>query len=166
MKLNLVTVTLSNVSGVVTATTRNGPYTAFNFTADGRRQYAVQMYGLVRVEDGMTVTAALRDPNNWQTLEGWLDHQSGRVEGVAPIGALRFAAILFSTLFVAVVVLGLIFRFLGKGEHGLAIGMSIALGLGALVAVSSWYRGRQVWNKLGTLLNSNGTIVLGDAAES
>jgi hypothetical protein len=155
MKLYRVTATIGDVSGVVTTRTRYGPYTEFNFTADGQRQYAVQMRGTVRVENGMTVTAVLRDPNNWQTLEGWLNHQSGRIEGVLPIWSLRFAAILFSTIFVAVMILGAIFWSGGKGEHGLAIGMSITFGLGALIPVVSWHRGRQVWDELGAMGKSD-----------
>jgi hypothetical protein len=138
MKLFRVTVTISDVSGVATTRTRYGPHTEFNFTADGRRQYAVQMRGTVHVENGMIVTAVLRDPNNWQTLEGWLNHQSGCIEGVSPIWSLRFAAILFSTLFVVVVALGIICRSV-EGEHPLAISMSLVFGLAALIPVVGWY---------------------------
>jgi hypothetical protein len=148
MKLSRVTVTIRDVSGVTTTRTRYGPYTEFNFTADGRRQYAVQMRGAVRVESGMIVTAVLRDPNNWQTLEGWLNHQSGCIEGVSPIWSLRLAAILFSALFVTVVVLGLICSSV-KGEHPLAIGMGLIFGVAALIPVLSWHRGMQVWDALG-----------------
>jgi hypothetical protein len=142
-------VTIDDVSGVVTTRTKYGTYTEFNFTSDGRRQYAVQMRGTVRVESGMTVTAVLRDRNNWQTLEGWLNHRSRCIEGVLPIRSLRFAAILFSTLFVVVVALGFTFRSGGTGEHGLAIGMSLAFGLAALIPLVNWYRGTQVWDALG-----------------
>lgn len=82
----------------------SGTNTTFNATIDGQRQYAVQIPGTVLVESGMIVTAVLRNPDDWQTLEGWRDHQSGRIEGVASIASLRFAAILFGALFVSVVV--------------------------------------------------------------
>jgi len=45
--------------------------------------------------------------------------------------------------------LGFIFRSI-KGEHFIAIGMNLAFGVGALMSVVSWYRGRQVWDALGT----------------
>ncbi|CAN0643929.1 hypothetical protein [Burkholderia cepacia] len=148
MKLYRVTVTLDDVSGVVNARTRFGPYTEFNVTANGQRQYAVQMRGTVHVESGIVVTAVLRDPTNWQTLEGWLNHQSGRIEGVSPIWSLRLAAILFSTLFVAVVIIGLTFRSV-EGVRPLAISMSLVCGLAALIPVVGLYRGMQVWDELG-----------------
>nr|WP_175800826.1 hypothetical protein [Burkholderia anthina] len=148
MKLYRVTATIDDVSSVMTTRTRYGTYTAFNVTIDGQRQYAVQMLGTVRVESGMIVTAVLRDPKNWQTLEGWLDHQSGRIEGVSSISSLRFAAVLFGVLFAVVVVLGLVFRSIA-GERPLAIAMSLAFGVAALIPIVGWYRGKQVWDALG-----------------
>jgi hypothetical protein len=149
VKLYRVTAKIDDVSGVVTTRTRYGAYTAFNSTIDGQRQYAVQLLGTVRVESGMIVTAVLRDPNDWQTLEGWIDHQSGRIEGVSSISSLRFAAILFGSLFVAAVVLGVVFRSV-EGEHLLAIAMSLFFGSVALIPVVGWYRGMQVWGALGS----------------
>jgi hypothetical protein len=56
--------------------------TAFNVTVAGKRQYAVQMHGAPRLENGMVVTAVLRDTDNWQTLVGWLNHATGEICGV------------------------------------------------------------------------------------
>ncbi|WP_174956186.1 MULTISPECIES: hypothetical protein [Burkholderia] len=148
MKLYRVTAAIDDVSGAVTTRTRFGTNTVFNATIDGQRQYAVQILGTVRVESGMIVTAVLRAPNDWQTLEGWRDHQSGRIEGVSSISSLRFAAILFGALFVAVVVLGFVFRSVA-GEHLLAILMSSIFGAAALIPIVGWYRGMQVWDALG-----------------
>lgn len=151
MKLHRVTVTFTDVSGVITSRTKYGTFTEFNFTADGRREYAVQIGGTVRVESGLTVTAALRAPNNWQTLEGWLNHQNGCIEGVSPIWSLRFAAILFSALFFVVLILSFVFWSRGPDEHRLGVGMSVTFGLAALYPVVCWHRGRQVWDELGAV---------------
>lgn len=143
--------TFTDVSGVTTLRTKYGTFTDFNFTADGRREYAVQIRGDVRVERGLTVTAVLRDLNNWQTLEGWLNHRSGCIEGVSSILSLRFAAILFGALLAAVLVVSFVFRSGGRGEHALGIGMSIVFALAALHPFVNWYRGMQVWEELGAL---------------
>lgn len=55
---------------------------AFNVTVAGRRHYAVQIDGAPRLENGMVVTAVLRDAENWQTLVGWLNHAAGEICGV------------------------------------------------------------------------------------
>ena len=47
MGLHQITVTFADVSGVTTARTRNGTFTDFNFVANGRREYAVQISGAV-----------------------------------------------------------------------------------------------------------------------
>ncbi len=60
--------------------------TAFNVTVAGKRQYAVQMRGAPRLENGMVVTAVLRDKDNWQTLVGWLNHPTDEICGVESPG--------------------------------------------------------------------------------
>jgi hypothetical protein len=148
MRIHRVTVTFTDVWGVNTSRTNYGTVTGFNFAAHGRREYAVQIGGSVHVEKGLTVTAALRDPDNWQTLEGWLNHQNGCIEGVPPIRSLGFAAGLFGALFFVVLILSFKAWAGGSGAHALGIGMSIAFGLAALYAVDSWYRKMKVWNEL------------------
>ncbi|KAB1594839.1 hypothetical protein LGM63_27715 [Burkholderia cepacia] len=147
VKLYRVTAAIDDVSGAAMTRTRFGTHTTFNATIDGQRQYAVQILGTVRVESGMIVTAVLRNPNDWQTLEGWRDHQSGRIEGVASIASLRFAAILFGALFASVVVLGFVFRPVA-GEHLLAVSMILTFGAATLIPIVGWYQGMQVWREL------------------
>ena len=83
MTYHAVTVTFENIGGVVIQRDRNGAArTSFNVTVAGKRQYAVQMRGEPRLENGMVVTAALRDTDNWQTLVGWLNHATGEICGI------------------------------------------------------------------------------------
>ncbi|MFM0554059.1 hypothetical protein P0D69_24220 [Paraburkholderia sediminicola] len=82
MTYHAVTVTFENVGGVVVQRDKSGARTSFNVTVSGKRQYAVQMRGEPRLENGMVVTAVLRDTNNWQTLAGWLNHTTGEICGV------------------------------------------------------------------------------------
>lgn len=85
MSYHAMTVTLENISGIVAEKDRYGKNTvrvAFNVTVAGKRHYAVQISGSPRLEDGMVVTAVLRDVENWQTLAGWLNHATGEICGV------------------------------------------------------------------------------------
>ncbi|MFM0730122.1 hypothetical protein PQQ52_06445 [Paraburkholderia sediminicola] len=85
MTYHAITVTLENIGGIVAEKDKYGRRTvrtAFNITVAGKRQYAVQMRGVPRLENGMVVTAVLRDTDNWQTLVGWLNHTTGEICGV------------------------------------------------------------------------------------
>lgn len=100
MPYRAVTVTLENISGIVAAKDKYGPRTislTFNVTVAGKRQYAVVMRGEPRLENGMVVTAVLRDMENWQTLVGWLNHATGEICGVDPPGK-AFALCVFAIL--------------------------------------------------------------------
>lgn len=156
MKLYPVTVTLTDVSGVVISRTKAGTFTDFNFTAGGRREYAVQMHGTVRVESGMIVTAVLRAPNNWQTLEGWLNHENGCIEGVLPIPKLRFAAVLFGALYAAILFLSCFLWFGDPKNHAFTISFNVVFGLAALLPIANWGRGTQVWNELAAIRKRSG----------
>lgn len=85
MTYHATTVTLENFGGIVAQKDKYDTRTvgvAFNVTVAGKRQYAVQMRGAPRLENGMVVTAVLRDADNWQTLVGWLNHSTGEICGV------------------------------------------------------------------------------------
>ncbi|MFM0202734.1 hypothetical protein PQR53_23020 [Paraburkholderia fungorum] len=85
MTYHATTVTLENIGGIVANKDKYGRRTvgiAFNVTVAGKRQYAVQMRGAPRLENGMVVTAVLRNTDNWQTLMGWLNHSTGEICGV------------------------------------------------------------------------------------
>lgn len=85
MAYHAITVTLENIGGIVEQKDRYGVGTvrvAFNVTIEGKRQYAVQIAGAPRLDNGMVVTAVLRDTENWQTLVGWLNHATGEICGV------------------------------------------------------------------------------------
>jgi hypothetical protein len=124
MTYHAVTVTLEDIGRVVEQKDQYGLRTVrltFNVTVAGRRQYAVQIAGAPRLEDGMVVTAVLRDPKNWQTLAGWLNHATGEICGVESPGKPLFfflfgllASVLYSlkTLSGNTSTGGLIFTFL------------------------------------------------------
>lgn len=85
MTYHAITVTLDNISGIVATKDRYGKRTVsltFNATVNGKRQYAVVVRGSPRLDSGMAVTAVLRDPENWQTLKAWLNHNTGEICGV------------------------------------------------------------------------------------
>lgn len=54
-------------------------HTLFSFEAEGLTKYSVRVPGWPKIEAGTTVTALLRKPGNWQTVIGWVNHESGEV---------------------------------------------------------------------------------------
>lgn len=57
-------------------------HTQFSFSSNGTPHYSVSVHGWPTVAEGMTITALLREADNWQSLAGWVNHQSGEI--VAP----------------------------------------------------------------------------------
>lgn len=51
-------------------------HTAFGFVADGKPHYAVSVPGWPAIGVGTTITAFLREEENWQSLAGWSNHQT------------------------------------------------------------------------------------------
>ncbi|TYZ55632.1 hypothetical protein C2I33_06750 [Ralstonia solanacearum] len=99
MRLHATNITFDEVSQVVYAGDRKRPYTAFNFVSNGKPEYAVSIDGKVSIRRGMTVTALLREPGNWQTLVGWMDHGTGRICGVrSPVAAFWEAMVFLSAI--------------------------------------------------------------------
>jgi hypothetical protein len=90
MTYHAVTVTLEDITGITANKSRSGNTQSLNFnvTVQGTRQYAVLIRGAPRLESGTVVTAVLRDPSNWQTLIGWLDHSTGETFGIDSPGEL------------------------------------------------------------------------------
>jgi hypothetical protein len=86
MTYHAITVTFENIGGIAIQKDKGAARTAFNVTVGGKRQYSVQVRGEPRLENGMVVTAVLRDTDNWQTLAGWLNHATGEICGVDPPG--------------------------------------------------------------------------------
>ncbi|MGF6771276.1 hypothetical protein P3T18_003755 [Paraburkholderia sp. GAS199] len=106
MTYHAITVTLEDIGSIVAVKDRYNRTTqglTFNATIAGKRQYAVTISGNPRLDNGMVVTAVLRDPANWQTLAGWRNLTTGEICGVDEPGKwvamLGFTA-LFGFLFV------------------------------------------------------------------
>lgn len=80
MKLHRVTVTFDRVFDIVQARGYETPaHTLFGFEASSRRYYGVKVPGHPRIEVGDTVTALLSNPSNWQTLQGWVNHETREI---------------------------------------------------------------------------------------
>ncbi len=114
MRLHATNITFDEVSQVAYAGDRKRPYTAFNFVSNGKPEYAVSLDGKVSICRGMTVTALLREPGNWQTLVGWMDHGTGRISGVrSPVAAFWEAMVFLSAI---ALVVAMSSPLIGSGE--------------------------------------------------
>ncbi|USX05066.1 hypothetical protein [Paraburkholderia fungorum] len=135
MTYHAITVTLENIGGIVVDKDKYGRRTirtAFNVTVAGKRQYAVQMRGAPRLENGMVVTAVLRDTDNWQTLVGWLNHSTGEICGVdSPETSFWWvvAGILMSTL--------LYFKWINEAHSG-DNSTRVVVWTIAVLAINAW----------------------------
>lgn len=77
--MHLETAHFDSVFGVSRTSQNRRLATLFNFTASGHTEYSVAAPGAPRLVPGMTVTALLEEKDNWQTLIGWRDHESGDI---------------------------------------------------------------------------------------
>jgi hypothetical protein len=75
----LITLRLDRVFDVVYVRPKNGNHTLFSFESDGHRHFGVMLPGRLTLRDGMVVTALLARENDWQSLQGWRDHETGEV---------------------------------------------------------------------------------------
>ena len=75
-----ITTTFDRVFDVVASGT---PYrqrgTLFSFESSGLKEYGVLIAGNPTLRSGMTVTAILKVPGNWQSLMCWQNHQTGEI---------------------------------------------------------------------------------------
>ncbi|KQZ42288.1 hypothetical protein [Duganella sp. Root1480D1] len=73
-------------------------YTEFGFEAAGRKYYAVEVPGWPQIEAGMTVTALLERQDDWGSVCGWVNRQTGEI--TAPATGQWFFMLAGSTLMV------------------------------------------------------------------
>ncbi|MFA9441773.1 hypothetical protein ACDA63_19255 [Uliginosibacterium sp. sgz301328] len=69
--------------------------TAFGFEDRTGKHYGICVPGLPRLEPGMKVIALLERENDWSSLRGWLDLETGALVGIDPA---EFPLIIFMGL--------------------------------------------------------------------
>jgi len=74
-----ITLRFDRVFDIVRPAGRREPTTQFSFQAGPVLKYAVAIPGSPRIEAGMTITAVLEEAGNWQSLLGWLCHETGEI---------------------------------------------------------------------------------------
>ncbi|SEB13473.1 hypothetical protein [Variovorax sp. YR216] len=78
--MNEITITFDRVFDIVRGSRRNRvPCTVFGFQSGDVEERSVAVPGSPRIEAGMTVTAVLERPGDWQTLLGWVNHETGEI---------------------------------------------------------------------------------------
>lgn len=63
-------------------------HTLFGIESGGERHAGLYVEGWPEIREGSTITALLRERDDWQTLAGWIEHDSGSIVGfglAAPI---------------------------------------------------------------------------------
>jgi hypothetical protein len=112
-------------------------------------QYGVTIPGSPRLEPGMTVTAFLKDGHDWQTLLGWIDHDTGEIVATRP-------SAIFVNILIAVFVCAML-RAMTIESSGIekwlgAIAMMVAVWV-IISQVSSWFLYRRVLRLLRDIQN-------------
>jgi hypothetical protein len=104
-----ITTTFDRVFDVVASQTpyRHGG-TLFSFEAGGHNEYGVLVAGNPVVCSGMTVTAILKEPGDWQSLMCWRNHETGEIAfgGREPPPSRIFSMILFGVMTISVLIMG------------------------------------------------------------
>lgn len=77
--VKLTTVTLSKVHDVTkNYVFRQGLFTHFSFSADGRQQERVVLRESPQPEDGTKLSVILEHDGSWDTVYGWFNHDTGK----------------------------------------------------------------------------------------
>lgn len=75
-----ITIKIDRVFDITTGVSRGKqPCTFFSFQSGPVSEYGIAVPGTPELENGMTVSAFLEENDNWQTLLGWVSHETGDV---------------------------------------------------------------------------------------
>jgi ABC-type Fe3+-siderophore transport system permease subunit len=111
--------------------------TQLSFESGGQVHYSVSVPGLPTIEAGMTVTAILAEPGNWQSLKGWRNWTTGELALPAMGQTLIFAC--------CALVVALLFAPTKQSDYfGFAAAFSGFLTVIAVVLFVQWWRQRTV----------------------
>ena len=99
--MNEITITFDQVFDVVHRSQRNRVLsTQFGFQSGDMKKVGVTVPGSPRIEAGMTVTALLERPGDWQSLLGWVNHETGEIacrraaSNIGGVGAIVLGSLL------------------------------------------------------------------------
>jgi len=99
--MNEVTITFDEVFDIVRNSQRSRVLsTQFGFRSGDMKKHGITVPGSPRIEAGMTVTAVLERPGDWQTLLGWVNHETGEIacrraaSNIGGIGAIVLGSLL------------------------------------------------------------------------
>jgi hypothetical protein len=93
-RMKTETLTFERIFDLLKTADRGGRYALFGFESAGARRYGVRIDGWPDMEEGMTVTAVVR--NDWQVIFGWINHSNNQIhfEGIG-----RSLVVLLATIF-------------------------------------------------------------------
>lgn len=87
MKYYPVTVKLVRVFDVVRVCRgRQSPQTHFSFESNRGVHYGLSIDAYPRLQEGDQISFLLRQPDNWQTIAGWFNHQTQEYAGADVTG--------------------------------------------------------------------------------
>jgi hypothetical protein len=77
--MHKVTIHLDRVFDVMVAESGGHRKTLFSFESNGQRHFGVSAYGEPNIQAGQTITALLKQPGNWKTLDAFVIHETKEV---------------------------------------------------------------------------------------
>ena len=120
----------------------DGPSTSFRFAPTGRQERVVTVRGSPSLRDGMCVVAVLRDKDDWSSLVGWKDVETGSIVAKSPEVALKAVAL-------RLLVLGAVILAWALGVHYSVLVFVFGICLLALwQGLREWRQSREAWQRL------------------
>ncbi len=91
----VISMTLDEVTSLRRESSRQGVFTEFDFVAGDIRQRWFRVPGRHDIRPGMRITAVLREPGDWQTLQAWrFDDENKVVMTIPPLAGLTYLCLL------------------------------------------------------------------------
>lgn len=96
MKFHRITVTFDRVFDMLRTQGYQAPaHTLFGFETSTGNYHSIKIPGHPRLETGDTVTALLSEQGNWQTLRGWINHETREIAAPGITGSGIASAAMF-----------------------------------------------------------------------
>lgn len=134
--MQLVNIRFDRVFDITQDVSKRSTYsTLFSFEHNGKRFFSVSIDGKPRIESGMNVLAALQGRDDWKSLIGWKDLDTGQIH-LPKLSRYVIPILQVSPIFLACAV-----GFKSTGSYWLLVGIILLAG-GVLALLNEM---RQVW---------------------
>ena len=123
--------------------------TLFSFDSNGRKYLSISVEGSPHLESGQTITAALQQADNWQTVRGMLIHETGEL-------CVRSVSLYIGSILLTAFLASICFMQLRFSYPQLVMPCMVAFGLVAATFAHGAYKTKQLTNALLSTRSTSG----------